>query len=150
MLSLELLFYLAIFIAAVFIFDLVMNFASSLQNSRALAANRRARMLAEGISADETLRRLTRRPSDAVGDAEGWISTRVGGLEPYIQRAGLKMTPWRFVFLVGGASVLIALGLWLGIGFLPGTAVFLGVIFASLIGFAYVHAAIRRRQARMT
>jgi tight adherence protein B len=152
MLTLELAFYLVIFIAAVFTFGVVMNFATSMQASRALAANRRARMLAEGISSAETLARLTRRGalSDADREGEGWLTARISGLEPILQRAGLKLSAMQFVIIATAVGACVALLFWLLLGMSLITAIFFAAVIAAVGGSVYVMSRVSSRQAKMT
>src|SRR6185436_8077968 len=111
MTALELMFYLAVFVAALFAFDLVMNFASSLQSSRALAANLRARLMAEGKSSAEVLSHLTRRD---IGARESWVRARLRGLDPLMQRGGMRMSAMRYVAISAICGLVLALVFWVG------------------------------------
>ena len=153
MIFLELLFYLTVFVATIFVFDVIMNFASSLRSSRALAANRRTRMLADGASSSAVLNLLTQRaalPNSTAESGTQWVSARVSSLQPMIQRAGLNMTALRFASLVALAAVVLWALFWLAMRFPPITALVLGVVFAVIAGTVYLLSRINRRRARMT
>lgn len=151
MTTLELLFYLAIFVTAVFVFDLVMNFAESLRLSRALAANKRTRMLADGATSAEVLSRFSRVKSAADGEKESSLLTRgLLWLDDSIRRGGMSMSPARFLWAVVAVGVALAALFWVALKLSPVGALLIGFIFAFVSGFMVLSVRIGRRQARMS
>jgi len=149
MVALELLFYLTVFVATVFVFDVIMNFAASVRNARALSANRRTRMLADGVSSAQVLSHLTSRDGPPESSA-AWVSARVSGLQPMIQRAGLKTTAVRFVLTIVAVAVVLAGIFGFALHFAPLTAVFFAATFAGVSGAVFLLSRISRRRARMS
>jgi tight adherence protein B len=130
MLALELSFYLVVFVAAIFAFDVIMEFAGAVQNARQLAANRRARLLAEGATSVEALRRLTGGRSRVAGEEGGGDRLAAWSLrlEDALRRAGVNWTPMRFAQIVALVAAGIALALFFVVKLSVVASIVIGVV----------------------
>ena len=152
MLALELSFYLAIFVAALFAFDVIMEFAGSLRSSRALAANRRARLLVEGATSMESLRKLTGGQSRVVR-GEGRVDrldALVLRLEDALRRGGVNMPLSRFLPVVAGVAVVLTLVFVLWLKFSIVLSIVLGALAACGAAALLLVNRAHARKARMT
>src|SRR6185295_18718894 len=149
MLALELSFYLAIFVAAIFAFDVIMQFASALNNARALAANRRTRLLADGATSMEALRKLTGGRS-RVAQGEGkpdYLADLTLRLEDLLRQSGVGWSLSRLAQVVAGLTVGVAAILNLLLKFSIASALFVGVLAAVVLVMIYLRNRAAARKA---
>lgn len=152
MLALELSFYLAIFVAAIFAFDVIMEFAGALQNSRALAANRRARLLAEGTTSIEALRKLTGGRS-RVTEGEARVDRLADltlRLEDLLRRGGVSWSLSRFLQVAAVVAVVAALVFFLWLKLSIVASLVLGIASAGVAAFLFLLNRAGKRKAKMT
>lgn len=148
--SLELAFYLAIFVAAIFAFDVIMDFAGALKNSRTLAANRRARLLADGASSMEALHKLTGgRSRAAPSDSPDRLLELTMRLEDLLRRSGVGWSPSRFLQIVACVAVAVAVVVfgWLKLSIVASALVGAGI--AGTAAFVYLLNRASARKERM-
>lgn len=151
MLALELSFYLAIFVAAIFAFDVIMEFAGAVQNSRQAAANLRARLLAEGGTALETLHKLSGGRSRVARDdgSSDRLAEATMRIEELMTRGGVTWSVSRLLQTVA----LVAAGIWFALFFVLKVSLIAALIFAvaGAVGAAmmFLFNRIRVRKAKM-
>jgi len=152
MLALELSFYLAIFVAAIFAFDVITEFASALNSARAMAANRRARLLADGATSMEALRKLTGgRSRVAAGEGpRDRFSELMLRLEDLLRQSGSGWSLMRFVQVVALVAAAVALAIFLFAKVSIVSALFLGAVTSIVAALIYLINRAAARKAKMT
>ena len=151
MVALELMFYLTIFVAAIFAFDVIMEFASALHSARSLAANRRARLLAEGVTSMEALRKLTGgRSRVAQGERKpDPLADMMLRLEDLLRQSGVGWSFWRLCQIVAIVAVVIAVGALVGLKISIASALFLGAVASVVLALLYLANRAAARKAKM-
>jgi tight adherence protein B len=151
MLALELSFYLAIFVAAIFAFDVIMEFAGAVQTARQAAANRRARLLAEGGTALETLHKLSGgRSRVARGDGPpDRLADATMRLEDLLARGGVNWSLSRFAQIVALVAVGIAAVLFFALKASLLVALVFAVAGSAGAAMLFLFNRVRARKARM-
>lgn len=152
MLVLELSFYLAIFVAAIFAFDVITEFASALNNARAMAANRRARLLADGATSMEALRKLTGgRSRVAAGEGpRDRLAEMTLRLEDLLRQSGSGWSLTRFVQVVALVAAAVVLVFFLVAKVSIVSALFLGAVTSVVAALIYLINRAAARKGKMT
>lgn len=151
MLVLELSFYLAIFVAAIFAFDVIMEAAGALRNSRALAANRRARLLADGATSIEALHKLTGgRSRVAQVDNPDRLLELTIWFENLLRQSGVGWSPARFgqIVAVVAAAVGVVVFAWLKLSIVA--SILFGIVAAAAAALIYLLNRAAARKEKMS
>jgi len=149
--SLELAFYLAIFVAAIFAFDVIMEFAGAVKNARQAAVNRRARLLAEGGTAVETLLKLSAGRSRAAQSESrpNWLAGASMRLENLLAAGGISWTLGRFVQIVALVAMAIAVVLVFFVKLSIAPAIVFAAAGAAVAALLFLTNRVRARKAKM-
>jgi tight adherence protein B len=150
--SLELAFYLAIFVAAIFAFDVIMEFAGAVRNARQAAANRRGRLLAEGGSAIETLHKLSAgRSRAAQGESRpDWLADASMRIENLLAAGGIDWTLGRFLQIVALIAAVLAVVLTFVVKLSIAPAIVFAVAGAGAAGVIFLGNRVHARKAKMS
>jgi tight adherence protein B len=145
--NLEIYLYGAILLATILLIEGLFYFFRDLRTVQGHAANRRARLLAKGLTQDQTLRKLHR--TRLTGTSEDILKKRswtglLSRLDQLLDQSGTMMSTTRFLVIVGSIALIITVAATLG----AKTPLIFSLIFGLIVGFALPILYIMRLKAK--